>query len=151
MCVFMKGYWKRIFTKAREWNKEDMRSWKKKVFSFSRGKYCRGNRDRRGAVGLEGANPNQMELGVGAPKGWSQEKTAPFSHPVGLSKGFWYLYQKVWERINGRYNQNYGFSGSHIQMWKLDHKKDWALKKWCFQTAVLWQSLGQQGDQTSQS
>ena len=61
----MKGFWKRIFTKARERNKEDMRSWKKKVFSFSRGKYCRGNRDRRGAVGLEGANPNQMELGVG--------------------------------------------------------------------------------------
>ena len=151
VCVFMKRFWKRIFTKVRQWYKEDMRSWKKEVFSFSRGKQCRGNWDRRGAVGLEGAGPNQAELGVGAPEGWSQEKTAPFSHPVGLSKGFWYLYQKVWERINGRYSQSYSFSRSHIQMWELDLKKGWVLKNRCFRTVVLWESLGQQGDQISQS
>ena len=53
------------------------------------------------------------------------------------------------------YNQSYSFSSSHVQMWELDHKKDWVLKNWCFQIVVLektlWESLGQQRDQTSQS
>ena len=31
----------------------------------------------------------------------------------------------------------YGFSGSHVWMWKLDHKESWALKNWCFWTMVL--------------
>ena len=38
-------------------------------------------------------------------------------------------------------------------MWELDHKEGWAPKNWRFQTVVLektWESLGQQGDQTSQ-
>ena len=30
-----------------------------------------------------------------------------------------------------------GFSGGHVQMWKLDHKGGWASKNWCFQTVVL--------------
>ena len=29
------------------------------------------------------------------------------------------------------------YSSSHVQMWELDHKEGWALKKWCFQTVVL--------------
>ena len=33
----------------------------------------------------------------------------------------------------GPYNQSYGFSCSHVQMWELDHKEDWAPKNWCFQ------------------
>ena len=33
----------------------------------------------------------------------------------------------------GLYSQSYGFSISHVQMWKLDHKEGWALKNWCFQ------------------
>ena len=39
-------------------------------------------------------------------------------------------------------------------MWELDHKESWALKNWCFWTVVgedSWESLGQQGDQTSLS
>ena len=38
-------------------------------------------------------------------------------------------------------------------MWQLDHKEGWAPKNWCFWTMVLensWESLGEQGDQTSQ-
>ena len=35
----------------------------------------------------------------------------------------------------------YGFSSSHVQMWKLNHKKDWALKNWCFQIVVLAKTL----------
>ena len=34
-------------------------------------------------------------------------------------------------------SQGYGFSSSHVWMWKLDHKEGWARKNWCFQTVVL--------------
>ena len=39
------------------------------------------------------------------------------------------------------YSQSYGFSSSHVQMWKLDHKESWALKNWCFWTMVLQKTL----------
>ena len=35
------------------------------------------------------------------------------------------------------YNQSYGFSSSHVQMWELDHKEGWELKNWCFSTVML--------------
>ena len=35
------------------------------------------------------------------------------------------------------YSQSYGFSSSHVQIWELDHKEDWAPKNWRFQTVVL--------------
>ena len=35
------------------------------------------------------------------------------------------------------YGQSCGFSSSHVQMWKLDHNEDWALKNWCFWSVVL--------------
>ena len=41
----------------------------------------------------------------------------------------------------GPYSQSYGFSGSHVQMWKLDHKEGRALKNWGFWTVVLQKSL----------
>ena len=41
----------------------------------------------------------------------------------------------------GPYNQSYGFSNSHVQMWELDHKEDWVPKNWCFQTVVLEKAL----------
>ena len=50
--------------------------------------------------------------------------------------------------------QRYGFSSSHVWMWELDQKESWALRNWCFLIVVLektWESLGVQGDQTSQS
>ena len=37
-------------------------------------------------------------------------------------------------------SQSYGFSSSHIWMWELDHT-GWALKNWCFWTAVLEKTL----------
>ena len=37
----------------------------------------------------------------------------------------------------GPSSQSYGFSSSHVQMWELDHKEDWALKNWYFQIVVL--------------
>ena len=54
----------------------------------------------------------------------------------------------------GPSSQGYGFSSSHVWMWELDYKESWALKNWCFWTVVLektLESLGQRGDQTSQS
>ena len=54
----------------------------------------------------------------------------------------------------GPYSQSYGFSSSLESMLELDHKEGWASKNWCFQILVLektWESLGLQGDQTSQS
>ena len=41
------------------------------------------------------------------------------------------------------YNQSYGFSSSHIQMWELNHKHGWVPKNWCLQTVVLGLSLVQ--------
>ena len=37
----------------------------------------------------------------------------------------------------GSYNQNYGFSSSHVQMWELDHKEGWVQKNWCSCIVVL--------------
>ena len=41
----------------------------------------------------------------------------------------------------GPYNQNYGFSSTHVWMWELDHKEGWMPKNWCFQTVVLEKTL----------
>ena len=41
----------------------------------------------------------------------------------------------------GPYSQSYGFSGSHVQMWELDHKESWMMKNWCFRVAVLEKTL----------
>ena len=41
----------------------------------------------------------------------------------------------------GSYSQNYGFPGSHVRMWELDHKEGWALKSWCFWSVVLEKTL----------
>ena len=41
----------------------------------------------------------------------------------------------------GPSSQSYGFSSSHVWMWKLDHKESWAPKNWCFQTVVLEKTL----------
>ena len=54
----------------------------------------------------------------------------------------------------GPSNQTYGFSSGHVWMCKLVYKEIWAPKNWCFRTVVLGkilESLGLQGDQTSQS
>ena len=41
----------------------------------------------------------------------------------------------------GLSSQGYGFSSSHVWMWKLDYKASWVLKNWCFWTVVLEKSL----------
>ena len=39
------------------------------------------------------------------------------------------------------YSPSYGFSSSHVWMWELDHKEDWALKNWRFPVVVLENTL----------
>ena len=41
----------------------------------------------------------------------------------------------------GPSSQGYGFSCGHVWMWKLDCEESWALKKWCFWTVVLENTL----------
>ena len=41
----------------------------------------------------------------------------------------------------GSYNQSYGFSSSHVQMWELDHNEGWAQKNWWFPIVVLENTL----------
>ena len=53
----------------------------------------------------------------------------------------------------GPSSQSYGFSRSHVWMWELDHKEIWALKNLILNCGVggdFWESLGLQGDKTSQ-
>ena len=42
---------------------------------------------------------------------------------------------------NGPSSQSYDFSSSHLSMWELGHKESWALKNWCFWTALLEKTL----------
>ena len=37
----------------------------------------------------------------------------------------------------GLYSESYGFSSSHVQIWELDHKEDWAPKNWFFWIVML--------------
>ena len=38
-------------------------------------------------------------------------------------------------------SQGYGFSSSHVWIWKLDHKESWVPKNWCFWTVMLKKTL----------
>ena len=35
------------------------------------------------------------------------------------------------------YIQSFGFSSTHVWIWELDHKENWAPKNWCFEIVVL--------------
>ena len=41
----------------------------------------------------------------------------------------------------GPSNQSYGFYGSHIGMWKFNHKEGWVPKNWCFLILALQKTL----------
>ena len=38
-------------------------------------------------------------------------------------------------------SQSYGFSSSHVWIWELDYKENWAPKNWCFWIVVLEKTL----------
>ena len=41
----------------------------------------------------------------------------------------------------GSTSQSYGFSSSHVWMWKFDYKESWVPKNWCFWPVVLEKTL----------
>ena len=41
----------------------------------------------------------------------------------------------------GLYSQSYGFSSSHVWVWKLNHKEGWVPKSWFFWIVVLEKTL----------
>ena len=53
------------------------------------------------------------------------------------------------------YSQSYGFSSSHVQMWELNYKEGWPPEELMLSNCGIgensWESLGMEGDQTSQS
>ena len=46
----------------------------------------------------------------------------------------------------GPSSQSYGFSSSHVWMWELDFKENWAPKNWCFWTVLLEKTLESPSD-----
>ena len=71
---------------------------------------------------------------------WNQKMLAPrkksYDQPwQHIKKQRHYLAKK------GPSSQSYGFSSSHMWMWKLDHKEGWVPKNWCFWTLVLEKTL----------
>ena len=50
--------------------------------------------------------------------------------------------QRCYFTNKGLSSQSYGFSGSHVRMWEVNHKERWAPKNWCFWTVVLEKTLG---------
>ena len=51
------------------------------------------------------------------------------------------LKSETWLCNKGPYRQSYCFSGSHVQMWKVDQKESGVPKYWCFQTVALEKTL----------
>ena len=63
---------------------------------------------------------------------WKKSRDQPRQH---IKK------QRHYFVIKGPSSQSYGFSSSHVWMWKLDYKESWALKNWCFWTVVSEKTL----------
>ena len=49
--------------------------------------------------------------------------------------------QRQYFANKGPSSQGCGFSTSHVWMWELDYKENWALKSWCFWTVLLEKTL----------
>ena len=63
-----------------------------------------------------------------------KEPCAPWNKSYDKSRQY-IKKQRHYFTDKGPYSQSYGFSGSHVWMWELDHKEGWPPKNWCFQ---LW-------------
>ena len=86
-------------------------------------------------------------------------------HFIHMTLTYWHFYDKSSQYIKkqrhhfsnkGPCSQSYGFSSSHVWMWELDHKEDWLsveelMLSNCGAGENSWESLVEQGDQTSQS
>ena len=54
----------------------------------------------------------------------------------------WHIKKQRHYFVNkGLSSENYDFSTSHVWMWELDHKENWAPKNWCLWIVVLEKTL----------
>ena len=63
---------------------------------------------------------------------WNKSYNKPSEH---IKKQRYHFAKKVSS------SQRYGFSSSHVWVWKLDYKESWVLKNWWFWTVVLEKTL----------
>ena len=63
---------------------------------------------------------------------WNKSYNKPSEH---IKKQRYHFAKKVSS------SQRYGFSSSHVWVWKLDYKESWVPKNWCFWTVVLERTL----------
>ena len=95
-----------------------------------------GNSDRLYFLGLQ----NHCRWWL---KPWNEKTLAPWKKNYGQPR------QHIKEQRHdfadkGLYGQSYGFSGSHVWIWELDHKEGWIPKTQCFWNGVgedSWESL----------
>ena len=87
-----------------------------------------------------GNNRNSEKLFSWAPKSL-QMVTAAMKRHLLLRRKAMINVDKHYFANNGPSSQSYGFSSSHVWMWVLDYKENWALKNWCFWTVVLEKTL----------
>ena len=70
---------------------------------------------------------NESDLHIRLPKYWSFSfNNSPSSKYSGLISVRMDCLDLL--AVQSSYSQSYGFSSSHVWMWELDHKEDWALK-----------------------
>ena len=82
--------------------------------------------------------------------GWETKLVLQFNEHLSSILFIKYVYQVYYP-----YSQSSGFSSSHVQMWELDHEEGLNAEEWklsnCGAGEDSWESLGQQGDEISQS
>ena len=71
---------------------------------------------------------------------WNQKALAPWKKIYDKSKQY-IEKQRHYFANNCPYSQSYDFSSTHVQIWELDNKKDWALNNRCLQTVVVEKTL----------
>ena len=92
-----------------------------------------GNSDRFNFLGLQITTDSDCshEINMLLPP-WKKSYDQPRQH---IKK------QRHYFANEGRTSQSFGFSNSHIWVWKLDYKESWSLKNCCFWTVVLAKTL----------
>ena len=63
---------------------------------------------------------------------WAPKSPWVITAATKLKEAYSFKKQRYHFAGKGLYSQSYGVSSSHIEVWKLDHKEDRAMKNWCF-------------------
>ena len=67
---------------------------------------------------------------------WNQKRLTPWKESYDQPRQH-IKKQRHYFANKGPSSQGYGFSSSHVWMWKVDYKESWVLKNWCFWTVLL--------------